>query len=135
MNVGQAAEKSGLPAKTIRYYEEIGLIYPARAQNGYRDYSHDDIHRLSFLRRARGLGFSIEDCRQLMALYRDRNRASQDVRAIALSHMDEIEQKISELKSMRETLQKLVSACHGDDRPECPILDDIAGARKNGFKT
>jgi len=135
MNVGQAAGKSGLPAKTIRYYEDIGLIFPARAQNGYRDYSQDDIHRLSFLRRARGLGFSIEDCRQLMALYRDRNRASQDVRAIALSHMDEIEQKISELKSMRETLRKLVGACHGDDRPDCPILDDIAGAKKNGFKT
>lgn len=135
MNVGLAAEQSGLPAKTIRYYEEIGLIYPARAQNGYRDYSQDDIHRLSFLRRARGLGFSIDDCRQLMALYRDRNRASQDVRAIALSHVDEIEQKIAELKSMQATLRKLVSACHGDNRPDCPILDDISGDAKNGFKT
>ncbi|RFC69526.1 MULTISPECIES: Cu(I)-responsive transcriptional regulator [Mesorhizobium] len=135
MNVGQAAEQSGLPSKTIRYYEEIGLIFPARAQNGYRDYSQDDIHRLSFLRRARGLGFSIDDCRQLMALYRDRNRASQDVRAIALSHVDEIEQKIAELKSMQATLRKLVSACHGDNRPDCPILDDIAGDAKNGFKT
>ncbi|MGC4024695.1 MAG: Cu(I)-responsive transcriptional regulator [Mesorhizobium sp.] len=134
MNVGQAAEQSGLPAKTIRYYEDIGLIHPARAQNGYRDYSQDDIHRLSFLRRARGLGFSIDDCRQLMALYRDRNRASQDVRAIALSHVDEIEQKIAELKSMQATLRKLVSACHGDDRPDCPILDDIAGAQKTGSK-
>jgi Cu(I)-responsive transcriptional regulator len=129
MNVGQAAEKSGLPAKTIRYYEDIGLLAPARAANGYRDYSDDDVHRLAFLRRARGLGFSIENCRQLMALYRDRDRASQDVRAIALLHVAEIEEKISELQSMRATLQKLVSACHGDSRPDCPILDDIAGAR------
>ena len=128
MNVGQAAEKSGLPAKTIRYYEDIGLIEPARSANGYRDYSDDDIHRLSFLKRARGLGFSIENCRQLMALYRDRSRASHDVRAIALSHVAEIEQKITELQSMRTTLQRLVEACHGDGRPDCPILDDIAGA-------
>jgi len=78
MNVGDAAERSGLPAKTIRYYEEIGLIHPARAENGYRDYSGDDIHRLAFLRRARNLGFSIDDCRQLMALYQDRSRASHD---------------------------------------------------------
>ena len=80
MNVGTAARRSGLPAKTIRYYEDIGLISPARAGNGYRDYSSDDVHRLAFLRRARGLGFSIEDCRQLMALYRDKSRASHDVR-------------------------------------------------------
>ena len=131
MNVGLAAEKSGLPAKTIRYYEDIGLIRPARAGNGYRDYSADDIHRLTFLKRARGLGFSIEDCRQLMALYRDRSRASHDVREIALSHVSAIEEKIGELQSMRNTLQKLVHACHGDDRPDCPILDDIAGCGKN----
>lgn len=83
MNVGDAAQRSGLPAKTIRYYEEIGLIRPQRAGNGYRDYSGDDIHRLTFLRRARNLGFSIDDCRQLMALYQDRSRASHDVREIA----------------------------------------------------
>ncbi|HEY5819704.1 MAG TPA: Cu(I)-responsive transcriptional regulator [Mesorhizobium sp.] len=131
MNVGQAAHRSGLPSKTIRYYEEIGLITPARAGNGYRDYGEDDIHRLAFLARARGLGFSIEDCRQLMALYRDRSRASHDVREIALAHVGAIETKIAELQSMRATLQKLVHACHGDDRPDCPILDDIAGgARK-----
>lgn len=130
MNVGQAAGRSGLPAKTIRYYEEIGLIFPARAGNGYRDYSEDDVHRLAFLKRARNLGFSIENCRQLMALYRDRSRASHDVRAIALSHMEEIEDKIAELQSMRTALQRLVGACHGDDRPDCPILDDIAGKGK-----
>ncbi len=129
MNVGTAARRSGLPAKTIRYYEEIGLIQPARADNGYRDYSTDDIHRLSFLRRARGLGFSIEDCRQLMALYRDKSRASQDVRAIARSHVGAIEEKLRELESMRKTLQTLIGACHGDDRPDCPILDDIAGGK------
>lgn len=127
MNVGTAARRSGLPAKTIRYYEDIGLISPARAANGYRDYSDDDIHRLSFLRRARGLGFSIEDCRQLMALYRDKARASHDVREIARNHIDAIEEKVRELQGMRATLQKLVHACHGDDRPDCPILDDMAG--------
>lgn len=129
MNVGTAARRSGLPAKTIRYYEEIGLIRPARADNGYRDYSTDDIHRLSFLRRARGLGFSIEDCRQLMALYRDKSRASQDVRIIAQSHVAAIEEKLRELQSMRKTLQTLIGACHGDDRPDCPILDDMAGGK------
>jgi Cu(I)-responsive transcriptional regulator len=128
MNVGDAAQRSGLPAKTIRYYEEIGLISPSRADNGYRDYSGDDIHRLTFLRRARNLGFSIDDCRQLMALYQDRGRASQDVREIAAAHVQAIEEKVRELQSMRSTLQRLIHACHGDDRPDCPILDDIAGA-------
>jgi MerR family transcriptional regulator, copper efflux regulator len=128
MNVGDAARRSGLPAKTIRYYEDIGLIDPLRASNGYRDYSEDDIHRLSFLRRARGHGFSIEDCRQLMALYRDRDRASHDVREIASAHVAAISEKIKELEAMRATLQKLVRACHGDERPDCPILEDIAGA-------
>lgn len=128
MNVGAAARRSGLPAKTIRYYEDIGLIRPARAGNGYRDYSSDDVHRLAFLRRARGLGFSIEDCRQLMALYRDKSRASHDVRELAKSHVAAIEEKVRELESMRGTLQKLIRACHGDERPDCPILDDIAGA-------
>ena len=128
MNVGTAARRSGLPAKTIRYYEDIGLIRPARTQNGYRDYTGDDLHRLTFLRRARGLGFSIENCRQLMALYRDKGRASHDVREIAKSHVVAIEQKVRELESMRATLQKLIHACHGDERPDCPILDDMAGA-------
>lgn len=127
MNVGDAARRSGLPAKTIRYYEDIGLIRPDRAENGYREYSMDDVHRLAFLARARNLGFSIEDCRQLMALYQDRSRASHDVREIAAAHVAAIEEKLRELQSMRATLQKLVHACHGDDRPDCPILDDIAG--------
>jgi len=128
MNVGAAARRSGLPAKTIRYYEDIGLISPARAGNGYRDYSGDDIHRLAFLRRARGLGFSIEQCRQLMELYRDRGRASHDVREIASNHVTAIEEKIRELETMRATLRALIHACRGDERPDCPILDDMAGA-------
>lgn len=129
MNIGQAATRSGLPAKTIRYYEEIGLISADRAANGYRDYSDTDIHRLAFLQRARALGFPIEDCRQLMSLYSDRNRASQDVRAIASSHVDAIDAKLRELQAMRATLTKLIHACHGDERPDCPILDDLAGER------
>ena len=132
MNVGAAARRSGLPAKTIRYYEDIGLISPLRAANGYRDYSNDDIHRLAFLRRARGLGFSIEDCRQLMALYRDKSRASHDVREIARNHVTAIDEKVRELESMRATLQSLIHACHGDHRPDCPILADIAGEAATG---
>ena len=130
MNVGQAADRSGLPAKTIRYYEDIGLVRPARAANGYRDYSDSDIHRLAFLRRARGLGFSISDCRQLMALYEDRSRASHDVRTIAEAHVEAIGEKLRELESMRATLRELVHACHGDERPDCPILEDIAGGEE-----
>lgn len=131
MNVGDAARRAGLPAKTIRYYEEIGLIAPQRAGNGYRDYSGDDVHRLAFLKRARNLGFSIDDCRQLMALYQDRSRASADVRQIASDHVTAIEEKIRELQSMRATLQKLVHACHGDARPDCPILEEMAGEAKS----
>jgi MerR family copper efflux transcriptional regulator len=127
MNIGQAAGRSGLPPKTIRYYEEIGLIRPDRAMNGYRDYGDADIHRLAFLQRARALGFSIEDCRQLMDLYGDRQRASHDVRELAKSHVASIDAKLRELQAMRATLTRLIHACHGDDRPDCPILEDIAG--------
>lgn len=128
MNVSAAARRSGLPAKTIRYYEEVGLLTPDRAANGYRTYSGADVHRLAFLKRARGLGFSLDDCRQLMALYDDGSRSSHDVREIAVAHVAAIEEKIQELESMRRTLGRLVTACHGDDRPDCPILDDMAGA-------
>ena len=130
MNVSEAARRSGLPAKTIRYYEDVGLIRPGRAANGYRDYSGEDVHSLAFLKRARGLGFSIEDCRQLMALYRDKSRASHDVREIAVAHVAAIDDKIAELQSMRRTLDTLVAACHGDHRPDCPILEDMAGAKR-----
>lgn len=128
MNIGTAARRSALPAKTIRYYEEIGLLRPARADNGYRDYCDADIHRLKFLQRSRGLGFSVEECRQLLSLYGDTHRASADVKALAATKLDQIEQKIAELQSLKTTLTHLVRTCHGDGRPDCPILDELSGA-------
>jgi MerR family copper efflux transcriptional regulator len=127
MNIGDAAERSGLPAKTIRYYEDIRLLKPARGENGYRDYSNEDVHRLRFLQRARSLGFTVEECRQLLSLYGDRGRESADVKAIAEGKVAEIDRKVAELLSMRRTLEHLVHSCHGDERPECPILDELAG--------
>lgn len=127
MNIGQASKQSGLPAKTIRYYEDIGLISPDRTDNGYRDFSENHLHKLSFLSRARGLGFTIEDCRVLLSLYEDTERASGDVKSMARDHLAKIEQKIVELKAMQDTLSELVNKCHGDDRPDCPILQGLAG--------
>jgi len=127
MNIGDAAEVSGLPAKTIRYYEDIGLVRPARGENGYRVFSDRDAHILAFLGRARSLGFSIEDCRTLLSLYADRARASARVKQVAEDHIGQITRKIEELQAMRMTLSRLVAQCHGDDRPDCPILDDLAG--------
>ena len=129
MNIGEASKASGLPAKTIRYYETIGLVRSGRRGNNYRDYSDTELHNLRFLRRARALGFSIEECRQILSLYADKRRASADVRRVASEHIGEIDAKIAELKSMRKTLSTLVHACHGDHRPDCPILEDLAGAR------
>lgn len=126
MNIGVASEKSGLPSKTIRYYEDIGLVQPDRADNGYRDYSMSDVHKLAFLHRSRGLGFSIEECRQLLALYQDKTRASADVKSMAQRKVEEIDRKVEELHQLRRTLSHLVSHCHGDDRPDCPILDGLA---------
>ncbi|KXJ54203.1 MAG: Cu(I)-responsive transcriptional regulator [Thalassospira sp. Nap_22] len=126
MNISDAATECGLPAKTIRYYEDIGLVSPGRLANGYRDYDENDLHKLRFLQRARGLGFSVEDCRVLLSLYEDRNRASSDVKEIAKTHLAEIERKIAELQSLRDTLSNLVQSCHGDDRPNCPIINDLA---------
>lgn len=127
MNIGEAASRSGLPAKTIRYYEEVGLVRPAKRQdNRYRDYDETDVHRLRFVQRARGLGFSVEQCRDLLALYADQSRASADVKAIALQHIAEIDQRIATLQQMRATLAALAEQCHGDDRPSCPILADLA---------
>jgi Cu(I)-responsive transcriptional regulator len=128
MNIKDAAAASGLPAKTIRYYEEIGLVRPARTENGYRDFGEADIHKLAFLARARGLGFAIEDCRALLALWEDRGRASADVKQVAEAHLEEIDRKIAELQGLRATLSDLVHRCQGDDRPDCPILADLAGA-------
>ncbi|MDJ0931993.1 Cu(I)-responsive transcriptional regulator [Breoghania sp.] len=127
MNIGAAARQTGLPVKTIRYYEEIGLISPERQANGYRDYGDEHVHKLHFLRRARSLGFGIEDCRQLLSLYEDRGRASADVKVLAQRHIEEIDAKLEELTSLRDTLAKFVCACHGDQRPDCPILNEIAG--------
>lgn len=128
MNIGEASYQSGVPPKTIRYYEDIGLIRPAaRHANNYRDYDRDGIRTLQFLKRARSLGFSIEDCRDLLSLYQDRNRSSADVKAVANRRVQEIEIKIAELETMRSTLKRLIDECHGDKRPECPILDDLAG--------
>jgi Cu(I)-responsive transcriptional regulator len=128
MNIGKASSASGLPAKTIRYYEEIGLIRSSRRDNNYRDYSAADINGLRFVQRARALGFSIDECRQLLSLYGDKGRASADVRRLAEAHITDIDAKIAELKAMRTTLSQLVHACHGDRRPDCPILDDLASA-------
>ena len=127
MNIGEAAAQTGLPAKTIRYYEEIRLIQPHRAENGYRSFDEKDLHKLSFLARARALGFSIEDCRMLLALYEDETRASADVKRVAEGHLKRIDQKIADLEAMRATLSELVEACAGDHRPDCPILKGLSG--------
>lgn len=126
MNISQAGARSGLPPKTIRFYEEIGLITPTRQANGYRVFSQDDLHKLAFLRRARALGFSTDECRQLMGLYTDQSRASADVKALATAQLNRIDAQLAELQEMRRTLAHLVSACAGDSRPDCPILSDLA---------
>lgn len=126
MNIKDVADRAGLPAKTIRYYEEIGLIRPLRSANGYRQFRDSDLHKLAFIARARGLGFSIEDCRALLALYEDRARASADVKALAEGHLGQIRTKINELQAMEATLSGLIHACAGDGRPDCPILADLA---------
>jgi Cu(I)-responsive transcriptional regulator len=127
MNIKDAASISQLPAKTIRYYEDIGLIVPPRADNGYRSYDPKDMHKLAFIGRARSLGFTIRECRALLALYDAKGRASADVKRVTQQHLLRVEQKIAELKSIRSTLKDLIESCHGDHRPDCPILDDLAG--------
>ena len=126
MNISDAAKQTGVPAKTIRYYEEIGLVRPLRDTNGYRLFRETDAHKLAFLGRARALGFSIEDCRTLLALYEDQDRASADVKRLAEGHLMQIDDKIAQLQSMQATLRHLVRECAGDNRPNCPILRDLA---------
>ncbi|HHG90754.1 MAG TPA: Cu(I)-responsive transcriptional regulator [Devosia sp.] len=126
MNIGDVSARSGLPAKTIRYYEDIGLLKPLRDANGYRAFQEKELHKLTFLGRARALGFTIEDCRALLALYDDDTRESADVKRIANEHLKQIEAKIADLKSMRDTLSHLIDECAGDDRPDCPILKDLS---------
>jgi MerR family copper efflux transcriptional regulator len=127
LTIGEAAERSGVPAKTIRYYEQIGLVRAAdRGVNHYRSYTDADVEMLRFIGRARRLGFSIQDLKQLVALYHDRDRASADVKAIALQHVRRIDRKLAELQTVRAALTDLASRCHGDARPDCPILDELA---------
>ncbi len=127
MNIGNVSALSGLPVKTIRYYEDIGLVSPLRDSNGYRAFRDKELHKLAFLGRARSLGFTIEDCRALIALYDDETRASADVKRIANEHLEQIETKIAGLEAMRDTLSHLIDECAGDHRPDCPILKDLGG--------
>ena len=128
MNIGAAATESGVPAKTIRYYESIGLIEQAtRAENGYRHFSSHDIETLKFIQHSRRLGFSVKDVGDLLELWRDKERSSADVKAMALKHISDVEKRIGELESIRKMLIHLTDRCHGDDRPDCPIIDDLAG--------
>ena len=133
MRIGEAARRSGMAAKTIRFYEEAGLIAPApRTDSGYREFSDDDVRRLRFIHRARDLGFSVGEVGRLLSLWSDRERASADVKRLALEHVERIEAKMTELHSMRSAILHLADRCHGDDRPECPILDGLAGEADAG---
>ncbi|MDX1529060.1 MAG: Cu(I)-responsive transcriptional regulator [Gammaproteobacteria bacterium] len=127
MRIQQASRQSGMPAKTIRFYEDIGLVRPAaRSANGYRQFSDTDVRTLKFIHRARKLGFSVEDIQKLLSLWQDKKRASADVKKLALAHVNEIEARIRELESVKHAIRHLADRCHGDQRPECPILDELA---------
>ncbi|HWL79496.1 MAG TPA: Cu(I)-responsive transcriptional regulator [Roseomonas sp.] len=125
MNIGEAARLSGVSAKMIRHYETQGLVTPQRLPNGYRDYAEADLAVLRFIRHARALAFPLEDVRKLLALWRDRNRASADVRQIALAHVAALESKAQAMQAMAASLRHLAAHCHGDARPDCPILDEL----------
>ncbi len=126
-SIGEAAELSGISAKMIRYYESMGLMpEPSRTEAGYRRYEENDIHNLRFILRARDLGFSVKQIRELLDLWRDRDRASSEVKALASGHLVELRRKLREMEMMVDTLQHLVKNCHGDDRPDCPILGELA---------
>ena len=126
MNIGQAAESSGVSAKMIRYYESIGLLPEAdRTAGGYRKYSATDVHRLKFVRRARDFGFPMAQIVELLALWSDRSRPSSEVKRIALAHMDELDAKIKHLRALQKSLKTLAAHCHGDERPDCPILEEL----------
>lgn len=129
MKIKEAAARTGVPAKTIRYYEQIGVIHPpGRAGNGYRDYDEKDLQALRFLRQARGLGFSQKDSAALLSLYHDQSRTSAVVKQFALKRLQEIDRKIADLRGIREILARSVERCPGDERPECPILDELANS-------
>jgi MerR family copper efflux transcriptional regulator len=127
MKISQLAKQTGLSTKTIRYYESIDLISkPERADNGYRSYEQKDVDILNFIQSSRKMGFSLKDVKSLLALWQDKNRASRDVRILAQNHIEEIEERIKELQSIRNTLKNLMDSCHGDDRPDCPILTGLS---------
>lgn len=129
MHISEAARRSGLTSKTIRYYEDIGLIAPAaRGANGYRQYEAAAVEELHFLARARQVGFDLEECRQLLALFRDKGRQSRHARALVLEKSASLQERIEQLQAMRSVLNAMASRCHGDEGPECAILDDLAGA-------
>ena len=128
MNIGTAARESGLPTKTVRYYADIGLVAPhGRAGNGYRAYGPGEIQRLQFVRRTRAFGSSVVECRELLDLYGDRNRASADVKRLTLERIERLEAQMRELAALRDDLQRLADACRGDGAPDCPILNGLAG--------
>lgn len=127
--IGTAAERAGVSPRMVRHYESLGLLAPvARTDSGYRQYSEADVHTLRFIRRARDLGFSMEEIAALLGLWQDRRRASSQVKRIAQAHIDDLGQRIAAMQAMQRTLQSLVGCCKGDDRPDCPILDDLAAA-------
>lgn len=133
MNIGQAASETGVSAKMIRYYESITLLKPsARSDAGYRIYTPQDLHALHFIKRSRKLGFSLEQIRELLSLWQNDQRASADVKTIALAHVADLNKRIAELTDMRDTLNQLASSCHGDDQPDCPILQNLGLAMAEG---
>lgn len=126
MHIGQAATRSGLNPKTIRYYETVGLVAPHRAANGYRDYRQSDVEQLQFLQRARAVGFTLEECRELLELYRDPDRRSAEVKAVVLERVARVDEQLAQLEAMRETLMTMAQHCAGDERSECAIIDSLA---------
>ncbi len=128
MNIGEVSKRANLPAKTIRYYEDVGLISPERRENGYREFGEVELNKLVFIGHARALGFGMSECRDLLALYEDDARESAEVKKIARNHLVQIEEKIADLQRMHGTLSDLISACAGDERPNCPILNQLSAS-------
>lgn len=135
MNIGEAAAASGVSAKMMRHYESVALLPPAsRTESGYRQYTDKDVHTLRFIRRARDLGFSIDEIRDLLSLWQDRGRSSRQVKALAQGHLDDLQTKIDEIQAMKTALEHLVHCCHGDERPDCPILQGLESGAPQSAK-